>query len=43
LFSRLLDDGLDRGQELLAYAVGGLIGLTAASACVLAVVAWTAV
>jgi hypothetical protein len=43
LLSRLLDDRIDRGHELLVYAIGGLIGLTAASACVLAVMAWTAV
>jgi hypothetical protein len=47
LLTRLIDDRLeerlDRTHQLLAYAMGGLIGLTAASACVLAVVTLTAV
>jgi hypothetical protein len=43
LLSRLLDDRLDRSHQLFAYALGGLIGLTAASACVLAFVTLAAV
>jgi hypothetical protein len=44
LLSRLLDDDrLDRTHQLLAYAMGGLIGLAAASACVLAFVTLAAV
>jgi hypothetical protein len=43
LLSRLLDDRLDRSHQLFAYALGGLIGLTAAAACVLAFVTLAAV
>jgi hypothetical protein len=43
LLSRLLDDRLDRPHQLFAYAMGGLIGLAAASACVLAFVTLTAI
>jgi hypothetical protein len=43
LLSRLLDDRLDRSHQLFAYGLGGLIGLTTASACVLAFVTLTAI
>jgi hypothetical protein len=43
LLSRLIDGGMDRSQELLAYAVGGVIGLLAASGGLLALLAWSAI